>query len=44
MKEQGVLLALRNEAGAVGEAGRQAYFELMNPKMGGVAVAIPEAK
>jgi HEAT repeat protein len=44
MKEQGVLLALRNEPGAVGEAGRQAYFELMNPKIGGAAVAIPDAK
>ncbi len=33
MKEQGVLLALRNEPGAVGEAARQAYFELMNPKV-----------
>jgi len=33
MKEQGVLLALREEPGTAGEQARAAYFELMNPKM-----------
>jgi HEAT repeat protein len=33
MKEQGVLLALRDEKGPGGELARQAYFELMNPKI-----------
>ncbi|HEY6081555.1 MAG TPA: HEAT repeat domain-containing protein [Polyangiaceae bacterium] len=33
MKEQGVLLALRDEGGPAGEAARAAYFELMNPKV-----------
>ncbi len=38
MKEQGVLLALRDEKGPVGELAQQAYFEIMNPKVlsGGV--------
>ncbi|HEY6561174.1 MAG TPA: HEAT repeat domain-containing protein [Polyangiaceae bacterium] len=38
MKEQGVLLALRDEKGPVGELAQQAYFEIMNPKLlaGGV--------
>jgi hypothetical protein len=43
MREQGVLLALRNEPGATGELGRQAYFELMNPKVV-TGVVIPDAK
>jgi HEAT repeat protein len=42
MREQGVLLALRNEPGAVGELGRQAYFELLNPKVV-TGVVIPDA-
>jgi HEAT repeat protein len=33
MGEQGVLLALRDEQGEVGEIARAAYFELMNPKV-----------
>jgi HEAT repeat protein len=43
MKEQGVLLALRNEQGVPGEMARQAYFELMNPKLV-TGIAIPDAK
>jgi len=43
MKEQGVLLALRNEPGAAGEAARQAYFELMNPKLV-TGIAVPDKK
>jgi len=33
MQEQGVLLALRDENGPAGEQARQAYFELVNPKI-----------
>ncbi len=33
MKEQGVLLALREEKGPVGKIARDAYHELMNPKV-----------
>jgi hypothetical protein len=33
MKEQGVLLALRDEKGTTGELASQAYFEIMNPKL-----------
>jgi HEAT repeat protein len=33
MKEQGVLLALRDASGPAGELARAAYFELMNPKV-----------
>ena len=33
MKEQGVLLALRGESGPAGQMARDAYFELMNPKI-----------
>ncbi len=33
MKEQGVLLALRDEQGPAGQQARDAYFELMNPKI-----------
>jgi HEAT repeat protein len=43
MREQGVLLALRNEPGAAGEAARQAYFELMNPKLV-TGVKVPDEK
>jgi hypothetical protein len=41
MKEKGVLMALRSEAGPWQEAARQAFFEVMNPKV--VIDAIPEA-
>jgi len=43
MKEQGVLLALRNEPGAIGEFAKQAYFEYMNPKVT-TGINIPDAK
>jgi HEAT repeat protein len=33
MKEQGVLLALRGESGPAGQLAKDAYFELMNPKL-----------
>ena len=33
MKEKGVLMALRNEAGETGALAKQAFFEVMNPKM-----------
>jgi hypothetical protein len=33
MKEQGVLLALRDESGETGSLAREAYHELMNPKI-----------
>jgi hypothetical protein len=33
MKEKGVLMALRNEQGALGEMARAAFFEVMNPKI-----------
>ncbi len=33
MGEQGVLLALRDESGPAGQQARDAYFELMNPKV-----------
>jgi HEAT repeat protein len=33
MSEQGVLLALRDESGPAGQQARDAYFELMNPKV-----------
>ena len=32
MREKGVLMALRNEPGELGELARRAYFEVMNPK------------
>ncbi|HEY4102964.1 MAG TPA: HEAT repeat domain-containing protein [Polyangiaceae bacterium] len=41
MSEQGVLLALRDESGPAGELARNAYFELMNPKVV-TGVNIPE--
>src|SRR5262249_31062279 len=43
MKEQGVLLSLRTEQGPTGELARDAYFELMNPKVV-VGVAVPDEK
>jgi HEAT repeat protein len=42
MKEQGVLLALRDEAGPAGELARAAYFELMNPKVVLDGVKVPD--
>ena len=33
MKEQGALMALKAEAGEVGELAKKAFFELMNPKI-----------
>lgn len=42
MKEQGVLLALRDEPGTAGELARAAYFELTNPKVV-TGVKIPES-
>jgi len=41
MKEQGVLLALRDEDGETGRLGREAYHELMNPKVV-TGVKVPE--
>ncbi len=41
MKEQGPLLALRDEQGPAGKLARDAYFELMNPKVVS-GVAIPD--
>lgn len=35
MKEKGVLMALRNEQGPLGEMARAAFFEVMNPKISG---------
>jgi HEAT repeat protein len=43
MKEQGVLLALRDEKGPAGELARAAYFELMNPKVVLDGVKVPDA-
>jgi len=42
MKEQGVLLALRDESGPSGELARAAYFELMNPKVVLDGVKLPD--
>jgi len=42
MKEQGVLLALRDESGPAGELARAAYFELMNPKVVTDGVKMPD--
>ncbi len=42
MNEKGALMALKSEAGPAQEAARQAFFELMNPKM--TTDAIPEMK
>ena len=33
MQEKGVLMALRNEAGPLGDMARRAFFEVMHPKM-----------
>jgi HEAT repeat protein len=41
IKEKGVLMALRGEAGPLGEMARQAFFEVMNPKT--TAESIPES-
>ncbi|HEY2513714.1 MAG TPA: HEAT repeat domain-containing protein [Polyangiaceae bacterium] len=41
MKEKGVLMALRNEAGETGALAKQAFFEVMNPKV--AADKIPDA-
>ena len=43
MQEQGVLLALRNQAGPGQELARAAYLELMNPKVV-TGVKMPDAK
>ena len=40
MKEKGVLMALRNEKGPVGPLAKQAFFEVMNPKL--TAETLPE--
>jgi hypothetical protein len=40
MKEKGVLMALRAEKGPVGAMAKQAFFEVMNPKL--TAEALPE--
>jgi HEAT repeat protein len=40
MKEKGVLMALRNEKGPVGPLAKQAFFEIMNPKL--VTDVLPE--
>jgi HEAT repeat protein len=42
MKEQGVLLALRDVSGPAGELARAAYFELMNPKVVLDGVKVPD--
>ncbi len=44
MKEQGVLLALRDVSGPAGELARAAYFELMNPKVVLDGVKVPDNK
>jgi HEAT repeat protein len=43
MSEQGVLLALRDESGPTGQLARDAYFELMNPKVV-TGVTMPDDK
>ena len=40
-KEKGVLMALRNQPGAIGEMARRAFFEVMNPKT--TAESVPES-
>jgi len=40
MKEKGVLMALRGEKGPVGALAKQAFFEIMNPKL--TADTLPE--
>ena len=42
MNEKGALMALKSEQGPAQELARQAFFELMNPKMS--TDAIPDAK
>lgn len=39
LKEQGVIMSLRNEAGITGQLARRAFFELRNPEIG-----LPEGK
>ena len=41
INEKGVLMALRNEPGPVGEMARQAFFEVINPKA--TAESVPES-
>jgi HEAT repeat protein len=41
VKEKGVLMALRNEPGPLGEMARRAFFEVMNPKAS--AESVPES-
>jgi len=41
MKEKGVLMALRQEPGVTGELAKQAFFDVMNPKLG--SEHIPDA-
>ena len=41
MKEEGVLMALRAEKGPVGALAKQAFFEVMNPKL--TVEGLPEA-
>jgi HEAT repeat protein len=41
IKEKGVLMALRDEVGPVGEMARKAFFEVMNPKTS--AESVPES-
>ncbi|MDF3066749.1 MAG: uncharacterized protein K0R38_2350 [Polyangiaceae bacterium] len=42
MKEQGVLLALRDVSGPAGQLARAAYFELLNPKVVLDGVKVPD--
>ncbi len=41
MKEKGVLMALRGEKGPVGALAKDAFFEVMNPKL--TAETLPDA-
>jgi hypothetical protein len=41
VREKGVLMALRNESGPVGELARKAFFEVMYPKAS--AESVPES-
>jgi hypothetical protein len=42
MNEKGALMALKGEKGPASELARQAFFELMNPKM--TTEALPETR
>ncbi len=44
MKEKGVLMALRSEAGETGEMAQRAFFELMNPKITPAGLTQAEAR